>query len=119
MSSALAVSKTAVSGQLAIAVPGSDAIGDIYSYAAPSTLSGPSVLQVASSDSSEHCSRGSLPVGTCSRSATTWTRLAVELPTASATIATTSALIVDSNLYQGVQGSPSRPTAATWRRRRT
>jgi WD40 repeat protein len=110
----LAVAKTAVSGQLAVAVPGLDAIGDIYSYAAPSTLSGPAVLQIASSDSSERLISAAIsPSGTLLALGDYLGRIWLSsYPTGSATISTTSALTVDSELYQGVQAVAFSPNGS-------
>ncbi len=110
----LAVSRTAVSGQLAVAVPGLDAIGDIYSYAAPSALSGPAALGVASSDISERLLSAAVsPSGTLLALGDYFGRVWLSsYPTGAATIPTTSALIVDSDLYQGVQGVAFSPNGS-------
>lgn len=109
----LAVSKTAVSGQLAVAVPGLDAIGDIYSYAAPSTLSGPAVLQVASSTAPRLLSAAVSPSGTLLALGDYFGRVWLSsYPTGSATIPTTAALIIDSDLYQGIQGVAFSPNGS-------
>ena len=101
----MAVARTAVSGKLAIAVPGYDATGDIYSYGVPSTLSGPAVLQVTSDMYEQLVSAAISPAGTLVALGDYFGRVWLSsYPTASATIPTASALTVDAQLYQAVQG---------------